>query len=59
MQHLTIQLGALISFPLDCQIKKITTADTRIDVWCEWIKIIPIFLADQQEIYIFWCATEF
>ena len=42
MQYMTIDSGALTSFPLSCQIKKMTTASTRIAVQCEWIKMIPI-----------------
>ena len=30
-------------FSLRLSNKKMTTAKTTIDVWCEWIKIIPIF----------------
>ena len=28
-----------------------TTANTTIAIWCEWIKIIPIFWSDQQKMY--------
>ena len=35
MQYLTIKSGALTSFPLDCQIKQMATANTAKAVWCE------------------------
>ena len=38
--------------------KKMTTANTTIAVWCEWIKIIPVFYQIGKK-YNFWCATEF
>ena len=46
----------LISFRLSN--KKMTTANTITDIWCEWIKIIPMFLSDWQSTF-FKCATEF
>ena len=33
--------------------KKMTTTNTTIAVWCEWIKIIPIFLSDCQKYNMF------
>ena len=43
------------SFPLDCQIKKMTTANTIVAVQCEWTKIIlnMYFLSGWQKIHLF------
>ena len=38
-------VGVLTSFPLDCQTKKMTIA-----IWCDWIKIMPVFWLDQEKI---------
>ena len=43
MQNLAVQSEALTSFPLDCQTKKMTTANTTIATWYERIEIIPTF----------------
>ena len=51
MQHLTVRSGTLTFFPLDCQIKKPTTSNTRITIQYEWILILPIFLSDWRHIY--------
>ena len=40
-------------FPLKWSNKKMTTANTTIAIWCEYIKIIPIFLSDWQKIHNF------
>ena len=45
-------------FSLRLSNKKMTTANTAIAMWCEGIKIIPIFLSDRQK-NIFWRASEF
>ena len=37
------------------QVKKLTTANT-IAMWCEWIKVIPIFLSAQQKICFLVCC---
>ena len=44
-------------FSLRLSNNKMTTANTTIAVWCEWIKSIPIFLSDWQKYNIFTCAT--
>ena len=48
---------AIPDWPLSlrCQVKKLTTANT-IAMWCEWIKVIPIFLSAQQKICFLVCC---
>ena len=58
MQYLTTQSGAPTSFPSDCQIKKMTIANT-IAIQCEWIKIITLFFDQISKKYMFWCTVEF
>ena len=47
-------------FPSDCQIKNMTTANTTMAIWCEWIKIIPIFVwLAKHRIYFLVCHRIF
>ena len=42
--------------------KNMTTANTTIAIWCEWIKVIPIyifFFVWLAKKCIFWCTVEF
>ena len=36
-----------------------TTANTTVAIWCEWIGIIPILLSDQQKIHFLVCCRIF
>ena len=43
-------------FSLRLSNKNMTTANTTIAIWCEWIKIIPILLSDWQKNFFLECC---
>ena len=47
--------GALTFYPLDCQIKKMTTVNTTVAAWCQCIKIISIFCQITKNIFLVCC----